>query len=194
MAAHIVRQCYLLCRRAGEHVSPPHEQMRNVVMRGVNNALQQTVGYGTRRTDTIQDAHVHIPVDRLTVSYSKSSGPGGQHVNKVSTKAEVRFHVRTADWIPEDVRQNIFEKNKNRINKAGELLVTSELSRSQQRNLSDCVQKIAAILAEASERPREPTAEDVALRAARIEKGNTERLKQKKINSATKRSRRVEFD
>ncbi|XP_034414326.1 peptidyl-tRNA hydrolase ICT1, mitochondrial isoform X2 [Cyclopterus lumpus] len=141
-----------------------------------------------------QDAHVHIPVDRLTVSYSKSSGPGGQHVNKVSTKAEVRFHVRTADWIPEDVRQNIFEKNKNRINKAGELLVTSELSRSQQRNLSDCVQKIAAILAEASERPREPTAEDVALRAARIEKGNTERLKQKKINSATKRSRRVEFD
>ncbi|XP_068439912.1 large ribosomal subunit protein mL62 [Clinocottus analis] len=193
MAAHIARRCYLLCRRAGKNVIPPHEQIRNIVMRDVNNALQQTVCYGTRGTDTAQD-QVHIPVDRLKVSYSRSSGPGGQNVNKVSTKAEVRFHVLTADWIPEDVRQNIFEKNKNRINKAGELLVTSELSRSQHRNLSDCVQKIAAILAEASEKPREPTAEDVALRAARLEKGNTERLKQKKITSATKRSRRVEFD
>ncbi|MEQ2242416.1 Peptidyl-tRNA hydrolase ICT1, mitochondrial, partial [Ilyodon furcidens] len=104
---------------------------------------------------------------RLTVSYSRSSGPGGQHVNKVSTKAEVRFHVNTADWIPEDVRQKIVEKNKNRINKAGELLVTSEVSRSQQRNLSDCLQKISAIIAEASVRPHEPSAEDIALRAAR---------------------------
>ncbi|PWA21729.1 hypothetical protein CCH79_00003462, partial [Gambusia affinis] len=140
------------------------------------------------------DSHVHIPVERLTVSYSKSSGPGGQHVNKVSTKAEVRFHVHTADWIPEDVRQKIVEKNKNRINKAGELLVTSEVSRSQQRNLLDCLQKISAIVAEASERPRESSDEDVALRAARIEKRNKERLRQKKILSSVKNSRRVDFD
>ncbi|KAF3704700.1 Peptidyl-tRNA hydrolase ICT1, mitochondrial [Channa argus] len=85
-------------------------------------------------------------------------------------------------------------QNKNRINKAGELLVTSELSRSQQRNLSDCIQKISAIIAEASKKPHEPTAEDVALRAARLEKRNKERLKQKKINSATKQSRRIDFD
>lgn len=58
-------------------------------------------------------------------------------------------------------------QNKNRINKAGELLVTSELSRSQQRNLSDCIQKISGIVAEASEKPHEPTAEDIALRKAR---------------------------
>lgn len=58
-------------------------------------------------------------------------------------------------------------QNKNRINKAGELLVTSEQSRSQQRNLSDCIQKISAIIAEASEKPHEPTAEDIALRAKR---------------------------
>ncbi|XP_054455296.1 peptidyl-tRNA hydrolase ICT1, mitochondrial [Anoplopoma fimbria] len=194
MAAHIARRCYLLCRRAGEIAIPQHNKLKRIVIRDINNTLQQTVVYSTRGTDTTQDAQVHIPVDRLTVSYSRSSGPGGQNVNKVSTKAEVRFHVQTADWIPEDVRQNIFEKNKNRINKAGELLVTSELSRSQHRNLSDCIQKISAILAEASEKPREPTAEDVALRAARLEKGNKERLKQKKIHSATKKNRRVDFD
>ncbi|KAM4524071.1 large ribosomal subunit protein mL62 isoform 2-T2 [Odontesthes bonariensis] len=112
----------------------------------------------------------------------------------VSTKAEVRFHLHTADWIPEDVRQKIFQKNKNRMNKAGELLVTSEMSRSQQRNLSDCIQKISAIIAEASEKPHEPTAEDVALREARLQKRDKQRLKQKKIHSTTKHSRRVDFD
>ncbi|XP_032359191.1 large ribosomal subunit protein mL62 [Etheostoma spectabile] len=195
MAAHIACRCYLpLCRTAGVKLIPQQVKLRNVVMCDINNTVQLSAGYGSRGADTTQDTQVHIPVDRLTVSYSRSSGPGGQHVNKVSTKAEVRFHVQTAEWIPEVVRQNIFEKNKKRINKAGELLVTSELSRSQQRNLSDCIQKISAIIAEASEKPHEPTAEDIALRAARLEKGNKERLKQKKIHSATKKNRQVDFD
>lgn len=115
-------------------------------------------------------------------------------------------------------------QNKNRINKAGELLVTSDLSRSQQRNLSDCIRKISAIIAEASEKPHEPTEEDIALRAkryypitdhnlflstlnicvlclslmwtmfCRLEKRNKERLNQKKILSAIKKNRRVDFD
>jgi len=121
----------------------------------------------------------------------------------VNTKAEIRFHVQTADWIPEDVRQKLLElvsewflhkkcnansddthvyacmhvlifvspcfvlQSKNRINKAGELLVTSEVSRSQRRNLQDCVQKIAALIAEASVRPPEPSPEDLELRALR---------------------------
>lgn len=78
---------------------------------------------------------VYAVVERLTVTYSRSSGPGGQHVNKgeysvkecpegsagfwvqdfhptltVNTKAEVRFHVLTADWIPEDIRLKVIEK------------------------------------------------------------------------------------
>ncbi|XP_071329312.1 large ribosomal subunit protein mL62 [Trachinotus anak] len=193
MAAHIARRSYLLCRGAGINVSPLRVEPKIVVMRDINNTSQPRVSYGTRETGA-QDSHVHIPVERLTVSYSRSSGPGGQHVNKVNTKAEVRFHVLTADWIQHDVRQKIFEKNTNRINKAGELLVTSELSRSQHRNLSDCLQKISAIIAEASRKPDEPTAEDVAVRAARLQKSNKERLKQKKIHSSIKQSRRVDFD
>ncbi|XP_035000786.2 peptidyl-tRNA hydrolase ICT1, mitochondrial [Hippoglossus stenolepis] len=194
MAASRVRQCYLLCRIAGINVTPRQIKPDTVLLGDTNNTLQTSVRFASRNSDDTQDTQVHIPVDRLTVSYSRSSGPGGQHVNKVSTKAEVRFHVKTADWIQEDVRQKIFEKNHNRINKAGELLVTSELSRSQHRNLSDCVQKISAIIAEASKKPHEPTAEDVAVRAARLEKRNKERLKQKKIHSTMKQSRRVDFD
>uniref|UniRef100_A0A8P4G2P5 Large ribosomal subunit protein mL62 n=1 Tax=Dicentrarchus labrax TaxID=13489 RepID=A0A8P4G2P5_DICLA len=210
MAAHIARYSYLLCRSAGVNVIPQYVKTRSVLIRDINNTLQPSVGYGTRGPDTIQcngllgearDFFVFVfsgsssaHPKRLTVSYSRSGGPGGQHVNKVNTKTEVRFHVHTADWIPEDVRRKIFEKNKKRINKAGELLVTSELSRSQQRNLSDCIQKISAIIAEASEKPHEPTAEDIALRAQRLEKRNKERLNQKKIHSAIKKSRRGDFD
>ncbi|XP_004086834.1 peptidyl-tRNA hydrolase ICT1, mitochondrial isoform X4 [Oryzias latipes] len=148
----------------------------------------------TKWAHASEDTKVHIPAERLTVTYSRSSGPGGQHVNKVNTKAKVRFHVHTADWIPEDIRLKVIEKNRSRMNKAGELLVSSEVSRSQHRNLSDCLQKISTILAEASEKPHEPTAEDVALRAARLKKRKEERLKQKKIHSGTKQSRRVDFD
>ncbi|XP_066561008.1 large ribosomal subunit protein mL62 isoform X2 [Amia ocellicauda] len=146
----------------------------------------------------MQDGHLQkttdIPVDRLTVSYSRSSGPGGQHVNKVNTKAEIRFHIHTADWIPEDVRQKIIQKNKNRINKSGELFVTSEISRYQMRNFADCLQKIRDIITEASFKPREASEEDTARRKNRLEKINQERLKQKKMHSSVKQSRRVQFD
>ncbi|XP_034049219.1 peptidyl-tRNA hydrolase ICT1, mitochondrial [Thalassophryne amazonica] len=171
-----------------------HVKLRGFVIRAVNDTPKQTAGFTTRRRDDNQDTEVHVPIDHLTISYSRSRGPGGQHVNKVNSRAEVRFLVQTADWIPADVRQKILEKNKNQINKAGELLVTSELSRNQQRNLNDCVKKIAAIIAEAGARPYEPTAEDIALRESRLERRNKERLKQKMIHSATKQSRRMDFD
>uniref|UniRef100_A0A1A8P9Z0 Large ribosomal subunit protein mL62 n=2 Tax=Nothobranchius rachovii TaxID=451742 RepID=A0A1A8P9Z0_9TELE len=195
MAACIARHSYLLCCAGGLNVRLPHSKLREAAAAMLHNNICTSRGcYGSRERNETQDTGIQVPVDRLTVSYSRSSGPGGQHVNKVSTKAEVRFHVHTADWIPQDVRQKILEKNKNRINKAGELLVTSETSRSQQRNLSDCIQKISSIIAEASEKPHEATAEESAVRAARLEKRNKERLKEKRIHSATKHCRRVEFD
>ncbi|KAM4623632.1 large ribosomal subunit protein mL62 [Polymixia lowei] len=198
MATSVAQRCYLLYRSCTHRFIVPYAKRKRGISEVNGSLLRHCIylrhSYGSRGTDNTQDAPVHIPVDRLTISYSRSSGPGGQHVNKVNTKAEVRFHVQTADWIPEDVRQKVLEKNKNRINKAGELLVTSELSRNQQRNVGDCIQKISDIIAEASEKPYEPTAEDVALRTARLEKRNKERLKQKKIHSAMKQSRRVDFD
>ncbi|XP_024120766.1 peptidyl-tRNA hydrolase ICT1, mitochondrial [Oryzias melastigma] len=182
MAACLTRRVCLLCISSRVHVS-----------HGVKTTQIRDFS-GSKGTPSSEDTKVHVPTERLTVTYSRSSGPGGQHVNKVNTKAEVRFHVHTADWIPEDIRQKVIEQNRNRMNKAGELLVSSELSRSQHRNLSDCLQKISAIIAEASEKPPEPTEEDIALRAARLKKRKEERLKQKKIHSQTKLSRRVDFD
>uniref|UniRef100_A0A2K6L3Z0 Large ribosomal subunit protein mL62 n=1 Tax=Rhinopithecus bieti TaxID=61621 RepID=A0A2K6L3Z0_RHIBE len=116
-------------------------------------------------------------LNRLTISYCRSSGPGGQNVNKVNSKAEVRFHLATADWIAEPVRQKIAIMHKNKINRLGELILTSESSRYQFRNLADCLQKIRDMIAEASETPKEPTKEDVKLQRIRIENMNRERLR-----------------
>uniref|UniRef100_A0A8D2CNQ9 Large ribosomal subunit protein mL62 n=1 Tax=Sciurus vulgaris TaxID=55149 RepID=A0A8D2CNQ9_SCIVU len=147
-----------------------------------------------RVPDDAKQASSDIPLDRLTISYSRSSGPGGQNVNKVNSKAEVRFHLATADWIAEPVRQKIALRHKNKINRAGELILTSESSRYQFRNLADCLQKIRDMIAEASQMPKEPSKEDAQLQRIRIENMNRERLRQKRINSAIKTSRRVDMD
>ncbi|XP_021033299.2 peptidyl-tRNA hydrolase ICT1, mitochondrial isoform X2 [Mus caroli] len=141
-----------------------------------------------------KQASSYIPLDRLSISYCRSSGPGGQNVNKVNSKAEVRFHLASADWIEEPVRQKIALTHKNKINKAGELVLTSESSRHQFRNLAECLQKIRDMIAKASQVPKEPSTEDARLQRLRIEKMNRERLRQKRLNSALKTSRRMTMD
>ncbi|XP_063098430.1 large ribosomal subunit protein mL62 isoform X2 [Cavia porcellus] len=112
----------------------------------------------------------------------------------VNSKAEVRFHLATADWIAEPVRQKIALTHKNKINKSGELIITSESSRYQFRNLADCLQKIRDMIAEASQPAKEPSKEDAQLKRLRIENMNRERLRQKRMHSAIKTSRRVDVD
>ncbi|XP_014387235.1 PREDICTED: peptidyl-tRNA hydrolase ICT1, mitochondrial [Myotis brandtii] len=122
-----------------------------------------------RVPDDAKQANSDIPLDRLTISYCRSSGPGGQNVNKVNSKAEVRFHLATADWIAEPVRQKMAIMYKNKINKLGELILTSECSRYQLRNLADCLQKIRDMIAEASQTPKEPSKEDAVLQRIRYQ-------------------------
>ncbi|NWJ00681.1 ICT1 hydrolase, partial [Crypturellus undulatus] len=132
--------------------------------------------------------------DRLTISYCRSSGPGGQNVNKVNTKAEVRFHLASADWIPEDVRQKMALMHRKKINRAGELIVNSEESRYQMRNLAICLEKIRGLVTEATEKPKVVSKETSQQLIERVERMNRERLRQKRIHSGIKQSRKADFD
>ncbi|XP_030390231.1 peptidyl-tRNA hydrolase ICT1, mitochondrial isoform X3 [Gopherus evgoodei] len=143
---------------------------------------------GTRQTSP------DIPMDCLSISYCRSSGPGGQNVNKVNSKAEIRFHLASADWIAEDVRQKIAVMHKNKINKSGELIINSEVSRYQMKNLADCLEKIRNMIKEATQKSSVVSKENSQLLIARVQKMNRERLRQKKIHSTIKQSRRVDFD
>nr|XP_054501091.1 peptidyl-tRNA hydrolase ICT1, mitochondrial [Agelaius phoeniceus] len=151
-------------------------------------------GTAARTTEELQPPALDIPMARLTVSYSRSSGPGGQNVNKVNSKAEVRFHLASADWIPEAVRQKMALMHRNKINRSGELIVTSEESRYQMRNLAICLEKIRAMVTEAIEKPRVVSKETTQKLIERVEKMNRERLRQKKIHSTIKQSRKADFD
>ncbi|NXF19988.1 ICT1 hydrolase, partial [Rhodinocichla rosea] len=202
MAAHTLRALCrprpaLLCARfsqrpaAGTEYRSSHSLDKLYPPQQDGTAARTTVRGAGGKRKTARDG---VWAARLTVSYSRSSGPGGQNVNKVNSKAEVRFHLASADWIPEAVRQKMALMHRNKINRAGELIVTSEESRYQMRNLAICLEKIRAMVTEAIEKPRVVSKETTQKLIERVEKMNRERLRQKKIHSTIKQSRKADFD
>ncbi|EDS28623.1 immature colon carcinoma [Culex quinquefasciatus] len=133
-----------------------------------------------------------IPLDKLEVTYSRSSGPGGQNVNTVSTKVDIRFKLEAADWLPEATRKRLAELQKGRLTKDGYLIIKSELTRSQQMNMADALEKLRTFIREAEK----PTTVELSPETAeklrrRHEKAVRERLAVKRNRSATKADRRA---
>ncbi|NWW21183.1 ICT1 hydrolase, partial [Falcunculus frontatus] len=197
MAAHTLRGlCWqrpglaLLCARFSQRAAAGTEYRSSHSLDKRDPPRQD----GTAARTTVRRAGGKKKTPRLTVSYSRSSGPGGQNVNKVNSKAEVRFHLASADWIPEAVREKMALMHRNKINRAGELIVTSEESRYQMRNLAICLEKIRTMVTEAIEKPKVVSKETTQKLIERVEKMNRERLRQKKIHSTIKQSRKADFD
>lgn len=115
-------------------------------------------------------------------SYSRSSGPGGQNVNKLSTKAELR--LRIADLpISHRARERLAGLAGRRLTEAGELIIVSETERSQSANREECLTKLRALLVQAMHEPK-------VRRKTRPSKGSKERrLREKKSRSEIKRGR-----
>lgn len=132
----------------------------------------------------VVDDRVRVPLRELRFSFARSSGPGGQRVQKVSTKATLRWSVRDTPSLPEDVRARFLERYRRRITRDGELVVTSQRFRDQGRNVADCLEKLRAMLEEVTPAPRRrrPTR---PTRAAR-----ERRLAGKRAKGATKQLRR----
>uniref|UniRef100_A0A2N9HPX3 Prokaryotic-type class I peptide chain release factors domain-containing protein n=1 Tax=Fagus sylvatica TaxID=28930 RepID=A0A2N9HPX3_FAGSY len=83
-----------------------------------------------------------ITLDHVTVSFARSGGPGGQNVNKVNTKVDMRFNVNNAYWLSDRIREKITQMEKNRINKDGELVISSTKTRTQKGNIEDALAKL----------------------------------------------------
>jgi ribosome-associated protein len=107
----------------------------------------------------------------LHFSASRSSGPGGQHVNKVSTKMELRFHVASSALLSDAEKELILEKLANRINAAGELVLVSQTERSQLQNKEKVTEKFYILITRAltPRKTRKPTKPSKASREERLE-------------------------
>lgn len=96
---------------------------------------------------------LRIPLSELRFSFSRSPGPGGQHVNKVNTRVELRFDLAACPGLPAELRRRALERLADRLNRAGQLVVASSRHRSQSRNRQDCIERFQALLAEALRPP-----------------------------------------
>ncbi|XP_073153857.1 uncharacterized protein [Henckelia pumila] len=131
-----------------------------------------------------------ITLDHVTISYARSGGPGGQNVNKVNTKVDMRFNVKNANWLSERVRERIMQMEKNRINKDGEIVISSTKTRTQKGNTEDALAKLQEIIDAASYVPPPPTEETVKKIAKLSAIGERKRLDSKKAQSQKKAIRR----
>jgi ribosome-associated protein len=129
-------------------------------------------------------SRIQIPLTEFEFTFARSSGPGGQNVNKVNSKALLRWPVMRSESLPVDVRARLLTKVGNQLTNEGELIITSQRYRDQGRNIADCLEKLRAILLSAATAPkkRRPTKPG---RAAK-----ERRLKSKQIHSQKKQGRR----
>jgi ribosome-associated protein len=137
------------------------------------------------RGDLRVNGDIVIPAGELTVSYVRASGPGGQNVNKVASKAVVRFDLRATAAIAADAKTRALARLASRLTHAGELVVTNGTTRDQTRNRTAALARLAALLAAAvtPPRPRRPTRPSAAAVARRLD------VKHRRSRTKTERRR-----
>lgn len=125
-----------------------------------------------------------IPTAELEFRFSRSSGPGGQHVQRSDTRVELLFNVATSPSLTDEQRARILARLGNQIDGEGVLRIVSSATRSQLENREDAVRRFQALLAGALRvrKRRVPTKPSAAAREAR--------LTEKKVRSQHKATRR----
>jgi ribosome-associated protein len=127
---------------------------------------------------------IAIPDDEFQWSFVRSGGPGGQNVNKVASKAVLRWDVAGSPSVPDHVKARLVALNRRRVTAGGELVLSSQRYRDQDRNRQDCLEKLGAMVRKAAALPK-------PRKATRPTRGSkARRLAAKRHHSARKAARR----
>lgn len=97
---------------------------------------------------------IRIPMAEFVFTFARSSGPGGQNVNKVNSKATLHWPVTSSPSLPDDVRARFVAAFGGQINKLGELVLQSQRFRDQERNIEDCLEKLCEMLQRVEKPPK----------------------------------------
>lgn len=97
---------------------------------------------------------LRIPIREFTLTHARSSGPGGQNVNKVNSKVYLHWPVSLSQSLPEPIRVRFLRLQSRRIRDDGVFVISSERYRDQLRNRMDCLDKLRALLIAAMEVPK----------------------------------------
>jgi ribosome-associated protein len=104
--------------------------------------------------DIVVSPRLTIPAGELALAFARSGGPGGQNVNKVSSKVELRWNPTTSAALTADDRTWLLSRLANRLTTDGTLIVTSTATRDQIKNRDDAMSKLTLIVRSALERPK----------------------------------------
>ena len=124
-----------------------------------------------------------IDENEIQLDFIRASGPGGQYVNKAATAVQLRFDVHNSPSLPADVRQRLMRLAGSRMTEEGTLIITAQRFRSQERNRQDAVDRLAALIRKAAEKPklRRKTKPSLAAKQRRLDakrrRGKTKRLR-----------------
>ena len=103
---------------------------------------------------------IALPDSEIILSFMRSSGPGGQNVNKVATACELRFDVRHSPSLPADIAVRLMKLAGRKLTKDGVIVLSADRFRSQEQNREDAVQRLVSMIREAAKPPppkRRPT-------------------------------------
>ena len=133
----------------------------------------------------VVNERISIPLDEFRFEFSRSGGPGGQNVNKVHSRAVLRWKPAESPSLPEPVRARLLEAVRPRLTAEGELLIGSQRTRDQGRNVQDCLDKLRILVDSACHppKPRRPTRPTLASKRRRVE-GKARRSEAKRLRRA----------
>lgn len=131
---------------------------------------------------------IFIPDHELQYNFIRSSGPGGQNVNKVSTAVQLRFDIANSPSLTEELKKRLISKSGNRVTKEGVLIIEAKRFRTQESNKQDALGRFIELVRKAEKRPKK------RIKTKPSHESRQKRIEEKKKRSETKKLRRINYE